>query len=142
MYNRSSFIVILALGALAIVAQPARGQSVFRPPSMTGIFTMIRAQNTACSNDAGDSGTCLAEAECTRRSGLHIGTCANGYGTCCSFKVSYIHIYEGIRQQTGFATTKIPRLTCANQPTKRTVHLWRHHKPERDNFRESKLPQG
>lgn len=87
MHNRASLIAIIAIGALAIVAQPARGQN-FRPPSMAGIVNLIRFQNTACHNENDESGTCLAEAECTRRAGIYIGNCANGYGACCSFKVS------------------------------------------------------
>ena len=60
----------------------------FRPPSIIGITHIVRYQNTACSNADQESGTCLADAECSRRAGTNIGTCANGYGTCCSFKVS------------------------------------------------------
>lgn len=67
-----------------VAAQQASGQQ--RPASLGGIINLLRNQNTACHNDDGESGTCLADAECTRRSGQSIGTCANGYGSCCSFK--------------------------------------------------------
>lgn len=84
---------LIGLGAtLAIMAaRPAEAQG-FRPTSMAGIVSLIRFQNTACHNENDESGTCLADAECTRRAGLSIGTCANSYGTCCSFKVSSIYL--------------------------------------------------
>lgn len=87
MHNRASLTVLATVFALAMMANQARGQG-FRPPSMAGIVSLIRFQNTACHNDQEESGTCLAEAECNRRAGINIGACANGYGSCCSFKVS------------------------------------------------------
>lgn len=71
--------------ALLLFVTVAHGQ-VFRPPSLPGILSIVRFQNTACNGDNGDSGTCLADAECNRRAGTGIGPCANGFGTCCSFK--------------------------------------------------------
>jgi len=69
----------------SLLATSIEGQ-VFRPPSLPGILSIVRFQNTACNGDNGDSGTCLADAECARRAGTGIGPCANGFGTCCSFK--------------------------------------------------------
>lgn len=76
----SILIVLLATAVTTSVAQ-------YRPPSVIGLTYIVRYQNTACSNSDQESGTCLADAECTRRAGTNIGSCANGYGTCCSFKV-------------------------------------------------------
>lgn len=78
-----SIACCLFIVALAITSSEAQ----FRPPSIIGITHIVRYQNTACSNADQESGTCLADAECSRRAGTNIGTCANGYGTCCSFKV-------------------------------------------------------
>lgn len=83
---KASLLVLVAVGALAFVG-PALGQG-FRPVSVAGMMNLLRYQNTACHNDQDESGTCLADAECSRRAGISIGTCANGYGSCCSFKVS------------------------------------------------------
>lgn len=86
--QRNYIIALLTFGALASLAQLSEAQS--RVPSMAAIVNLIRFQNTACHNDQDESGTCLAEAECFRRSGINIGSCANGYGSCCSFKVSIL----------------------------------------------------
>lgn len=80
-------LLMLTAGVLAI-AMPVSGQGI-RGTSMAGIVSLLRFQNTACHNDQEESGTCLADAECSRRAGINIGTCANGYGSCCSFKVSF-----------------------------------------------------
>jgi hypothetical protein len=79
----STLFLLLAIAVTSSYAQ-------FRPPSIIGITHIVRYQNTACTNADQESGTCLADAECSRRAGTNIGTCANGYGTCCSFKVSYL----------------------------------------------------
>lgn len=81
---RSYASTLFLLFAIAVTSSYAQ----FRPPSLIGITHIVRYQNTACSNADQESGTCLADAECSRRAGTNIGTCANGYGTCCSFKVS------------------------------------------------------
>ncbi|RWS10341.1 hypothetical protein B4U79_01466 [Dinothrombium tinctorium] len=73
---------IIAL--LLLYAYSANGQ-VFRP-SLPGILSIVRFQNTACNGDNGDTGTCLTETDCNRRAGTAIGPCANGFGACCSFK--------------------------------------------------------
>lgn len=79
---------------LLVVIAVSSSDAQFRPPSIIGITHIVRYQNTACSNADQESGTCLADAECSRRAGTNIGTCANGYGTCCSFKVrkTLIHL--------------------------------------------------
>lgn len=79
----STLLVLFLFAATSTYAQ-------YRPSSMIGLTYIVRYQNTACSNPDQESGTCLADAECTRRAGTNIGTCANGYGTCCSFKVSLL----------------------------------------------------
>lgn len=81
--NKSITSTILVLFLVAVTSSYAQYR-----PSVLGITYIVRYQNTACSNPDQESGTCLADPECTRRAGTNIGSCANGYGTCCSFKVS------------------------------------------------------
>lgn len=86
MHKATTYLMLLAVGVLAMLSSPVAGQ---RTNSVAGIINLLRAQNTACHNDQDESGTCLSDPECTRRAGINIGTCANGYGACCSFKVSF-----------------------------------------------------
>lgn len=69
---------------LIALSSSVQGQG-FRPVSLPGLFSIVRFQNTACNVD-GESGTCLAERDCSTRMGQPIGDCANGFGRCCSFK--------------------------------------------------------
>lgn len=82
----TNMLRLLAVGALALLAlaQPAEAQR----PSLPALLAIVRFQNTACMGEQQDSGTCLADSECTRRAGQSVGPCANGFATCCSFKVS------------------------------------------------------
>lgn len=78
-------LLLVALGLVALASAAAAQRS---GPSMAALVNLLRFQNTACHNDQDESGTCLSDNECSRRAGINIGTCANGYGSCCSFKVS------------------------------------------------------
>lgn len=82
-----NIVCLLLAAATATTLTQAQGLGN-RVPSVIGLANIVRYQNTACANQEGESGTCLADAECTRRVGTSIGTCAHGYGSCCSFKVS------------------------------------------------------
>lgn len=80
-------ISLFALLACAHLAAAQFGGSG-RPLTLPALLTIVRFQNTACQGEQQDSGTCLADQECTRRGGQSVGPCASGYATCCSFKVS------------------------------------------------------
>ena len=41
-------------------------------------------QNTVCTADSGLDGVCYTTEECEDRSGTSSGTCAEGYGVCCT----------------------------------------------------------
>lgn len=47
------------------------------------LFTLIKFNNNACVGLNGENGTCIAATECSQRSGISSGICANGYGICC-----------------------------------------------------------
>lgn len=49
------------------------------------LFTVVRFPNTFCSGNNGFNGTCYSSEECSSRSGSNGGSCANGYGVCCTF---------------------------------------------------------
>lgn len=78
------------IGLLALVAMlQITSAQISGRPSLPALLAIVRFQNTPCQGEQQDSGTCLADSECTRRAGQSVGPCANGFGTCCSFKVSY-----------------------------------------------------
>lgn len=51
------------------------------------LFSVIRFSNTPCMGSMNRNGTCYTDKECRQRKGLGIGTCAGGFGVCCTFTV-------------------------------------------------------
>ncbi len=49
---------------------------------------MVRFPNEACTTSNNDMGVCYTANECESRGGTNSGTCASGFGVCCSFSVS------------------------------------------------------
>ena len=53
---------------------------------MLPLFTIVRFGNTACDADVtARNGTCYTAAECASKGGTSSGTCASGFGVCCTF---------------------------------------------------------
>lgn len=50
------------------------------------VFQVVEFDHAACTSSSGLEGTCLPEYECTDSGGSTMGTCADGYGTCCVSK--------------------------------------------------------
>ena len=52
------------------------------------LFTVVRFHNNPCTgSDASSSnGTCYSSEECSIRGGSSVGSCAGGYGVCCTCK--------------------------------------------------------
>ena len=84
-------VLLVALGLIGLLGASSVS-SQRTGPSMAALVNLLRFQNTACHSDQEESGTCLSDNECARRAGINIGTCANGYGSCCSFKVSIARV--------------------------------------------------
>lgn len=50
------------------------------------IFEVVEFEHVACTSSSGLEGTCLPENECLEAGGSTMGSCADGYGTCCVSK--------------------------------------------------------
>jgi len=51
------------------------------------IFNVIRFANGPCPGVSNKNGTCYTAEECKSKGGTDLGTCAAGYGVCCTFTV-------------------------------------------------------
>lgn len=55
------------------------------------LFQVVEFDNGPCMSSSGLEGTCLHEYECQSSGGTGMGSCADGYGSCCVSKLfSYI----------------------------------------------------
>jgi len=52
------------------------------------LLSVVRFDNDPCTADSGLNGTCLAASECSTRGGTASGSCASGYGVCCTLQIS------------------------------------------------------
>lgn len=148
--NQSVTSSILLLLLIAVTSSYANPSPQSLRPSVIGITYIVRYQNTICSNADQESGTCLADAECSRRAGTAIGSCANGYGTCCSFKVSFgqtqikylLSIWLVICQQNCLLTSNLHSIHYQLHLNLFLVHLRWNNKPEWDSIREPTISKG
>ncbi|XP_059097782.1 uncharacterized protein LOC131892064 [Tigriopus californicus] len=56
-----------------------------REGKLLSLFQIVRFPNEPCIGQASKNGTCYTADECTSKGGTNAGTCAQGYGVCCTF---------------------------------------------------------
>merc|ERR1719211_551915 len=71
---------------LANFAQCAIGEdSIERDEKLISTFQIVRFPNDVCVGSNSRNGTCYTSAECSDKSGTSSGSCADGFGVCCTF---------------------------------------------------------
>ncbi|CAB3226793.1 unnamed protein product [Arctia plantaginis] len=79
------------------------------------VFQVVEFDHMPCTSSSGLEGKCLPEPECIDAGGTTMGTCADGYGTCC---VTQFQCDDRSAAQTGWFTNpsfplpNTERLTC------------------------------
>ena len=56
--------------------------------SLVNFFSVVRFPNSVCSGDT-INGTCYSSEECSARGGTNSGSCAGGYGVCCTCEYQF-----------------------------------------------------
>ncbi|XP_059097890.1 uncharacterized protein LOC131892135 [Tigriopus californicus] len=56
-----------------------------REGKILNLFSVVRFPNTFCLGTNNRNGTCYTTDECAQRGGTSAGSCALGYGVCCTF---------------------------------------------------------
>merc|ERR550539_803706 len=59
-----------------------------RDEKLISTFQIVRFPNDACVGSNSRNGTCYTSAECSDKSGTSSGSCADGFGVCCTFVVT------------------------------------------------------
>ncbi|CAH0399811.1 unnamed protein product [Chilo suppressalis] len=80
------------------------------------VFQVVEFEHVACVSTSGLEGTCLHEYECESSGGSMMGTCADGYGTCCVtlFKCDGQSSEQlGWFTNPGFPSPSSDRLSCS-----------------------------
>ncbi|XP_032778287.2 uncharacterized protein LOC116917041 [Daphnia magna] len=58
---------------------------VTRDGKFFSLFTVVKFANDDCTTAANENGTCYSASECSSRGGVSSGSCAGGFGVCCTF---------------------------------------------------------
>jgi hypothetical protein len=59
-----------------------------RDEKLISTFQIVRFPNDACVGTNSRNGTCYTSAECSDKDGTSSGSCADGFGVCCTFVVT------------------------------------------------------
>lgn len=83
----SLLCICLFIGFGAVSSDSTRGSESDsdREGRLLSLFQIIRFPNDPCVGQASKNGTCYTADECTSKGGTNSGTCAQGYGVCCTF---------------------------------------------------------
>merc|ERR1712241_150191 len=65
--------------------EPEDKEKVGRDGKLFNVFTIVRFPNDPCFGSSNRNGTCYTESECSSRGGGNSGSCAQGFGVCCTF---------------------------------------------------------
>merc|ERR1712184_197017 len=59
-----------------------------RDKKLISTFQIVRFPNDVCIGSNSRNGTCYTSAECSDKDGTSSGSCADGFGVCCTFVIS------------------------------------------------------
>lgn len=59
-----------------------------RNERLISTFQVVRFPNDACTGSNSKNGTCYTSQECSSKSGTSSGSCADGFGVCCTFAIT------------------------------------------------------
>ncbi|XP_059084969.1 uncharacterized protein LOC131881983 [Tigriopus californicus] len=80
----SAILVLITLGfelSRSELVNSTRAGKIFSP------FQIVTFPNIACIGSEARNGTCFTSDECTMKGGTPSGTCAQGFGVCCTFTI-------------------------------------------------------
>jgi hypothetical protein len=85
LYQRISCCV-LVLVSFALLA--FADEVVDRDEKLISTFQIVRFPNDVCIGSNSRNGTCYTSAECSDKGGTSSGSCADGFGVCCTFVIT------------------------------------------------------
>eukprot|EP00095_Tigriopus_kingsejongensis_P001242 maker-scaffold160_size295910-snap-gene-1.34 protein:Tk01242 transcript:maker-scaffold160_size295910-snap-gene-1.34-mRNA-1 annotation:"hypothetical protein L798_10568" len=87
--SRFCILTILILGCLSqSLVWGKRTTNSARNGKLFSLFQIVTFPNDPCIGNGGKNGTCFTNDECTGKGGRNGGTCAQGYGVCCTFTIN------------------------------------------------------
>ena len=78
-YQDMVLLIVLAL------CHTGRGQETSRHEKFLSVFKVVQFPNEGCNTSLSRYGVCYTATECRSLGGSASGSCASGFGVCCSF---------------------------------------------------------
>ncbi|GIY35199.1 CUB domain-containing protein [Caerostris darwini] len=112
----------------AAVQTSILGKTTITSPVLNrSVFTIVRFLNIPCSSPNGMlTGICYSLNDCIRMQGTQIGTCASGFGVCCTFQRTCGATTN--QNSTHFTNPGYPNPVSDSSDTMCTITLLRSHK--------------
>lgn len=74
--------------AILLFANHISADTAEREGKFLSMFNIVRFPNDHCDAGGSRNGTCYTKEECSNKGGTEDGSCASGYGVCCTFVAS------------------------------------------------------
>ena len=97
------FLLTFLLISIAYASMESEMSHDGRKGKILNLFSVVRFPNSVCAGDT-LNGTCYSAEECTSRGGVQSGTCAGGYGVCCTCKCPNILYFYTLTKNHFFGT--------------------------------------
>merc|ERR1719415_356303 len=80
-----SQLIYLILAVSSVYCADTNDDEDARNEKLISTFQIVRFPNDVCVGSNSRNGTCYTSAECSDKSGTSSGSCADGFGVCCTF---------------------------------------------------------
>merc|ERR1712158_322012 len=80
--------VIVGLFLIVPLVLASENEQLERNEKLISTFQIVRFPNEVCVGSSSRNGTCYTSAECSDKGGTSAGSCADGFGVCCTFTIT------------------------------------------------------
>merc|ERR1719415_66717 len=80
-----SQLIYLILAVSSVYCADTNDDESNRDEKLISTFQIVRFPNDVCVGSNSRNGTCYTSQECSDKSGTSSGSCADGFGVCCTF---------------------------------------------------------
>lgn len=82
------YTIYVLLSFLSPIVFGASNVEESRDQKLISTFQVVRFPNDACVGSNSKNGTCYTSQECSSKGGASSGSCADGFGVCCTFVIN------------------------------------------------------
>merc|ERR1739844_404803 len=80
--------IIVGLFLIVPLVLASENEQLERNEKLISTFQIVRFPNEVCVGSSSRNGTCYTSQECSNKGGTSAGSCADGFGVCCTFKIN------------------------------------------------------